>query len=343
MSNNLTHYGIIDLHLHLDGSLSAEWMIEWAHKQQIALPVTEAQALLPYISVPQDCSDLNQYLRCFEIPLSLLQTAEALSDAVEHLILRLSEAGLVYAELRFAPQLHTQMLSQQQALQAALAGLERGLAQSQLFRANLILCCMRGADNQAQNLETIRLAKQYLVEGQAGVVAIDLAGAEGLFPTENFATEFQLANQLGVPFTLHAGEAAGAESVAQALDFGASRIGHGIRAVESEGVMQRLSQQKVPLEMCPCSNLQTKTVRSLAEYPLRQFLVRGILATLNTDNMTVSQTHIQQEFDLLTREYGLQQSEAKQLLKNAIAAAFLTADDKAQLTQHIQQRYPALL
>ncbi|AAP95347.1 adenosine deaminase [[Haemophilus] ducreyi] len=340
----LAQYGVIDLHLHLDGSLSPAWMIEWAKKQAVNLPASTAEALTAYVSVPQDCSDLNEYLRCFDLPLSLLQTPEALSSAVTDLIQRLDQDGLVYAEIRFAPQLHTQRsMSQEDAVKAALRGLQAGLASTSLFKANLILCCMRAADNRSANLETICLAKQYLTKYEAGVVAIDLAGAEGLFATQHFQQEFDFANQRGVPFTIHAGEAAGPESVQQALDFGATRIGHGIRAIESETVMKQLIDKRTPLEMCPCSNLQTKTVAQLADYPLRTFLMRGVVATLNTDNMTVSQTCIQQEYRLLAEQYQLSISEAKQLLLNSIAAAFLSNEDKKALLAHIQQRYPQLI
>ncbi|WGE31194.1 adenosine deaminase [Actinobacillus genomosp. 2] len=344
MTSNLAKYGVIDLHLHLDGSLSPEWMIEWAVKQQIQLPSYDPKTLLPFISVPQDCSDLNQYLRCFELPISLLQTPESLASSVTDLLQRLDQMGLLYVEIRFAPQFHTQRdMNQEQAVQAALKGLRDGLAKTRLFKANLILCCMRAADNQAENLETVRLAHKYLSKGEAGVVAVDLAGAEGLYPTEKFAVEFSYANQLGVPFTLHAGEAAGAESVEQALNFGALRIGHGVRSIQSETVMCQLINTRTPLEMCPCSNLQTKTVQHLKDYPLRTFLKRNVVATLNSDNMTVSQTNVKNEFQLLESDYQLTKEEAQQLLCNVIEAAFLYKQDKTALLNEIQQRYPALL
>lgn len=336
MNTNLTKYALIDLHLHLDGSLSPEWIIAQAKQQHITLPTEDPLQLLNYISAPNDCQDLNQYLHCFDIPISVLQTPETLTSAVIELMQRLSQQGMLYAEIRFAPQFHTQKtMNQEQAVQAAIQGIEQGLqaVKKSGFFANLILCCMRAEDNLAENLETVRLAKKYLGEH---VVAVDLAGAEALFPTENFRQIFDYAKSLNVPFTLHAGEAAGAESVQQALLLGAKRIGHGVRACESEAVMSQLVTQKIPLEMCPCSNLQTKTVADLNQYPLRNFLQRGILATLNTDNMTVSQTSVAQEFALLEQAYQLTENEAKQLLENAINAAFLSAEEKAQLRQKIQ-------
>lgn len=146
-----------------------------------------------------------------------------------------------------------------------------------------------------------------------------------------------------MPFTLHAGEAAGAESVEQALNFGASRIGHGVRSIQSEGVMRKLIGSRTPLEMCPCSNLQTKTVQHLQDYPLRTFLERGVVATLNSDNMTVSQTDVKNEFRVLEADYQLSKEEAQQLLFNAIEAAFISNQDKKALLNEVQQRYPTLL
>lgn len=336
---NFAKYSLIDLHLHLDGSLSPEWMFEWAERQNIPLPAQNAEQLLSFVSAPQDCSDLNQYLNCFAIPVSLLQSRESIRSAVADLIKRLDQQGLAYAEIRFAPQLHLQKgLTQSQVVEGALDGLQEGLSASRLFKANLILCCLRGIGSQEGNLETVRMAKKYLSTGKAGIVAVDLAGPEAGYPTMNFTKEFELAKSLGVPFTIHAGEAAGAENVQQAIDLGASRIGYGIRAAESDAVMQSLANHHIAVEMCPCSNLQTKAIDHLKNYPLRTFLVKGIIATLNTDNMTVSQTNIQQEFNLLAREYQLNEKEAQQLLENAIRSAFLTDEEKRELRSYIEKR-----
>lgn len=333
---NFAQYARIDLHLHLDGSLSPEWIFEWAKKQNIALPAQTTDELLALISAPQDCSDLNQYLSCFAIPVSLLQTEAAISSAVCDLVKRLDKQGLAYAEIRFAPQLHTQKgLNQSQIVEAALNGLKQGLKDTQLFKVNLILCCLRGIGSKEGNVETVKMAKKYLSNGEAGVVAVDLAGPEAGYETLSFTEIFQLANELGVPFTIHAGEAAGADNVQQAIDLGASRIGHGIRAAESERVMQNLATKRIGVEMCPCSNLQTKAIDKLENYPLRTFLMKGIIATLNTDNMTVSQTQVRQEFELLARDYRLTEIEAQRLLENAIEAAFLSDEDKAKLRAFI--------
>ena len=197
------HYGLIDLHLHLDGSLSLESVRDLARMQNIQVEADDEQ-LLKLLQVGPDCKDLNEYLEKFAFPCSLLQKPEAITRSVENLRRELKEQGLLYAEIRFAPQLHLlQGLTQRQVVQAAVDGLkEEGV------KANLILCCMRGDRNREENLETIRLTAEFLGKG---VCAADLAGAEALFTTEMFVDIFALARELGIPYTIHAGEAAGGD------------------------------------------------------------------------------------------------------------------------------------
>lgn len=326
----------IDLHLHLDGSLPLKTLIHLAQKQHIALPAYEEEALRAWVSVSADCADLNEYLRCFTLPLQLLQTREALTEAVYALLEELEKQQVCYAEIRFAPQLHQkQGLTQAQVVQAALQGLKAG-TQAFSVQAQLILCCMRSADTPEQNEETIQVAAQFL--GQ-GVCAADLAGAEALYPTANFTTLFQKAQNLGVPFTIHAGEAAGPESIEAALQMGAQRIGHGIRCLESEKVTQLLYQKQIPLEVCPQSNLDTKAIPGgLSAYPIRELLEKGLNLTINTDNMTVSHTTLAQEFTLLEQNFSVTLTQEIQLLKNAAFAAFLPQAEKERLWQRIARQ-----
>ena len=251
--------------------------------------------------------------------LKVLQTERGLCQAARELGENLKVRGLRYAEVRFAPQLHCQKgMSQEQAVTAVLSGLSKAQEDSDI-RLRTILCCMRGQDNKKANLQTVRLASRYLGKG---VVAVDLAGAEALFPTADYEEEFALARKLGVPFTIHAGEAAGPASIRKAVEFGAARIGHGVRAIEDEELMELLASREIPLEMCPISNLQTKAVEKITDYPLRTYLRRGIKVTVNSDNMTVSDTWVGKEFQYLADSYGLTEAEAEQLLANAHFAAF---------------------
>lgn len=324
---------MIDLHLHLDGSLSPEVVKELARLQNFPLP----QDLEAALTVPTNCQSLNDYLRCFELPVALLQSGEALTLAVQDLVSRLKAQGLLYAELRFAPSQHTRKgLTQAQAVEAAIAGLPKRTEGGWDFSAQLILCCMRGGDPDA-NRETVETAARYLGRG---VCALDLAGAEALYSTEDSRELFQLARTLGVPFTLHAGEAAGPESVRQALEMGAQRIGHGVRAGEDPKLVELLVQRRIPLELCPTSNLQTRAVPDLEHFPLREYLKRGIVATVNTDNMTVSHTTLEQEFQLLASQ-GLTQQEHWTLLRNSVQGAFLPLEEKQSLSRELERRLGA--
>ena len=325
---------MIDLHLHFDGSLLQRTVLELALEQGILLPAQEPDELKLFLTAPENCESLNEYLEKFDLPLKVLQTREAIRKAMYILVSSLKEQGMLYAEIRFAPQLHTKKgLSQERVVQAALLGMQEALAGS-FFRCKLILCCMRGADNHEENLLTVRTAAAFLGRG---VAAVDLAGAEALYPTADFADVFGLARELGVPFTIHAGEADGPESIEAALDFGASRIGHGVRAAEKPELLERLREQRIPLEMCPSSNVQTKAVPSLSRHPVLEFLRQGLCVTVNTDNMTVSDTTIEKEFGLLSRELGMTAEERKKLLLNAADAAFLTSEERWRLKDVIEK------
>lgn len=322
---------MIDLHLHLDGSMTPQLIKQLAIQEGVAFPEQEFESQL---SVPADCESLNQYLQCFELPVAVLQSSQALTLAVKDLTARLEDQGLSYGEIRFAPSLHTrQGLTQAQVTEAAIAGLPKSSQSGQWKQFQLILCCMRGGDESA-NRETVETAARYLGKG---VCAVDLAGAEALYPTEKYRELMEYARSLGVSYTIHAGEADGPESIWQAIQMGAQRIGHGVRAKEDPQLVTYLAGKKLPLELCPTSNLQTKAVPNLEGFPLREYLHQGLVVTVNTDNMTVSRTTLEKEFQLLT-SIGLTESERKQLLFNSVEAAFLPAEEKAALKGALQRK-----
>ena len=325
---------MIDLHLHFDGSLLPRTVLELAQEQNVVLPASDPDELKLFLCAPSDCGSLNEYLEKFDLPLLVLQTKEAVRKAMYVLTSSLKEQGLLYAEIRFAPQLHTKKgMTQEETVKAAIQGMQEALAGS-FFKAKLILCCMRGADNREENLLTVRTAAAFLGRG---VAAVDLAGAEALFPTEDFAEVFALAKELGVPYTIHAGEADGPESIWAALRMGASRIGHGVRACEDKELMEVLRERQIPLEMCPSSNVQTKAVPSFEEHPVLDYLRRGLLVTVNTDNMTVSDTTEEREYRLLSQRLGMTKEEHKKLLLNAADAAFLTAEERWRIKDVISR------
>ena len=325
---------MIDLHLHFDGSLLPRTVLELAREQGIRLPAEEPDELKLFLTAPEDCKSLNEYLEKFDLPLLVLQTKEAVRKGMYTLVSSLKEQGMLYAEIRFAPQLHTRKgLSQEQVVKAAVLGMQEAMAGS-FFKAKLILCCMRGADNREENLQTVRTAAAFLGRG---VAAVDLAGAEALYPTADYEEVFALARELSLPFTIHAGEADGAESVEAAIRMGASRIGHGVRAGEDARLLEELRERRIPLEMCPSSNVQTKAVPSLLEHPILEFLRKGLIVTVNTDNMTVSDTTVEREFGLLREKLGMTQEEHRQLLLNAADAAFLTEEERWRLRDVLER------
>lgn len=318
----------IDLHLHLDGAITPEIARRLADLQGISLP--EKEELAARLSLPEDCRSLDDFLKCFSLPLSLLQTREGICEAVYLVQEELRRRRVIYGELRFAPQLHLERgLNQRQVIEAALEGLER----SEL-PCNLILCCMRGADNQMENEETVELAGDFLVE-HGGVVAVDLAGAEAPFPTEGYGGLFARAREKGIPFTIHAGEAAGADSVRCAIGMGASRIGHGVRSFEDRSVLKLLRETGIPLEMCPISNLQTCALRENQPYPLRDYLKMGIIVTLNTDDPAILRNSLDDEFLYIREHCGITCEEERQLLLNSAEAAFTDRKTKDLLKKRL--------
>lgn len=321
--------GLIDLHLHLDGSLSVKSVKELAALQNIEIPENEEE-LLKLLRINDDCKDLTEYLEKFAFPGMLLQTKEAVALSVYNLQEELKEQGLIHAEIRFAPQLHTHKgLSQREVIEAAIEGLNRSD-----FSAGLILCCMRGNDNHEENLETVRLAKDYLGKG---VVCVDIAGAEALFPTENFADLFALARELEIPYTIHAGEADGPKSVWKALEFGTKRLGHGVRSLEDPELVEKIVSEGITLELCPTSNIHTCMFPSIEEYPLRKLMEAGVKVTINTDNMTVSNINLAKEFGKLIAAFNLTDEEIKGFARNSVNACFADEETKKVLLEKIDE------
>ena len=321
--------GLIDLHLHLDGSLSVKSVKELAALQNIEIPENEEE-LLKLLRINDDCKDLTEYLEKFAFPGKLLQTKEAIALSVYNLQEELKEQGLIHAEIRFAPQLHTHKgLSQREVIEAAIEGLNRSD-----FSAGLILCCMRGNDNHEENLETVRLAKDYLGKG---VVCVDIAGAEALFPTENFKDLFDLAKELEIPYTIHAGEADGPKSVWKALEFGTKRLGHGVRSLEDPALVEKIVSEGITLELCPTSNIHTCMFPSIEEYPLRKLMDAGVKVTINTDNMTVSNISLAKEFGKLIPAFDLTDDEIKGFARNSVNACFASEETKKVLLEKIEK------
>ncbi len=326
---------LIELHIHLDGSLEPDEIITLADLTGTQLPTRDIKALGDLITVPVDCKDLAEYLKCFDLPLTVLQTAEAVKQAVKMLVLRLAKQGIIYAEIRFAPQLHTKNGASQIEIAASAA---EGLFEAQKIcgmRSQLILCCMRGAE-QDVNLKTVYAAKELL---HKGVCAVDLAGNEAAFATSRYCKLFEIASQLGVPFTIHAGEAAGPQSIRQAIDLGAKRVGHGIRAYLDRDLIKTIKNDGIVLENCYTSNIQTRAVDQTHCYPFAFYIKNGINATVCTDNSTVSGSTLKNEYLKLAADFDLDTDMLQTAALNAAKGAFVDEDTRQKLMLDVKNEF----
>ena len=305
---------LVELHLHLDGALSIDNCKKLAKIQNINIPSSDKQ-LHDILAVSSNCHDLNDFLTKFEFPLSLLQSSIGIKNAIINLQNELIKQGIVYVEIRFAPQLHTSKgLTQEEVVLSAIEGLKESK-----LRCNLILCCMRGDKNQDENFETIRIAKKYLDKGVCG---IDLAGAEELYPTKNFKDLFIYAKKLNIPFTIHAGEASGPDSVYDAIEFGAKRIGHGIRSYEDFNLIKKISKEKITLEICPTSNICNSIYKKIENMPIKYFIDNGVNITINTDDPSVCNIKLKDELKSVVSAFNLSYQDIIKLQLNAINASF---------------------
>ena len=261
----------------------------------------------------------------FHPPQRVMQTPEALTRITKDVVEKLEADGLVYAELRFAPQYHIAgEMTQRDAVEAAIQGLEQGLANCKTLKAQLILCTMNHQDpaqNHAENMETVRLAAEYLGKG---VCAVDMAGYEERMP--EFADIFVLAKELGIPATTHS-----EFTVGQALEYGTTRIGHGYQAAQKPELTKAVIEKGVTLEMCPDSSLSYEYGLTGDEnHPLRQLFLAGARVTVNTDNMTVLNTDLEFEYELC-RKMGFTDEEIIKMNNYALEAAFVDEETKKQL------------
>lgn len=324
----------IELHCHLDGSIRPETLREIATPQGISLPADNEQ-LKELLVAPIDCQNLNDYLERFDLVLSCLQTEAALTAAAFDVISQAAEERIQYIEVRFAPSLHTEKgLSLPKIIKAVLAGLEQG---QQRFgvKSNALLCGMRHEDTAAIE-KIVQLAEDFKTDG---IVGFDLAGNESDFPPYTFEETLELVNQLTIPLTLHAGECGCGKNVADAIYLGAKRIGHGIAVKDTPEYFSLLRDKNILIEMCPTSNFQTKTVTRLEDYPFQTFIDAGIKVCINTDNRTVSNTTLTDEYMKLHEWYGITYADMEKLNHNAVDGAFIPESEKQVLHEYLTGSY----
>lgn len=327
----------IDLHLHLDGSLLPETAWELALEQGVKLPADNLEDFKDFIVVSSDCRSVNEYLERFAMPLQLLQNAPSLSRAARELTELLAGQGVRYAEIRFAPQLHCDKgMTQEEAIDAVLEGVQQGMRNEPSIKIGVLLCCMSTGDanfNRAQNLETVRLTKEYLGRG---VVGVDLAGYEGGCPLSDFSDVFALADEYELPRTIHAGDSQGPETVADALRMGTKRVGHGHHIFEDADLCRMAIENGVTLEVCPTSNIQCQSRESYGQHPLKQLYDMGMHVTVNTDNMILSGIDLDHEYDMCIEHMGFTEKDLVQMNIYSAEASFMPEDYRTMLVEELQ-------
>ncbi|MEU4336646.1 adenosine deaminase [Micromonospora lupini] len=339
------------LHDHLDGGLRPATIVELAAEVGHELPTTDPEALGRWFVDAADSGSLERYLETFAHTVAVMQTGPALRRVARECALDLAADGVVYAEVRFAPEQHLERdLSLDEVVEAVLAGFAEGTAQAVeaglTIRVGTLLTAMRHA---ARSQEIAELAVRHR---DAGVVGFDIAGAEAGFPPTRHLDAFEYLQRENFHFTIHAGEAFGLPSIWQAIQWcGADRLGHGVRIVDdiaADGALGRLAayvrDKRIPLELCPSSNVQTGAVASIADHPIGLLRDLRFRATVNTDNRLMSGTSMSREMSLLVETFGYGWRELQWFTINAMKSAFIPFDERLRIIDEvIKPAYAKLL
>lgn len=318
-----------DLHVHLDGSLRPETIWELAERDEVELPFDSVEAIRAYFAQELPERDLVSYLDRFDVTTAVMQTESAIERIAFELLEDAARENVWYMEVRYAPSLSQKRgLSLRQVVDAVDRGLQRGREAYPRTQAYQIICGLRHFEPE----RAVRLAALAVEYKGRGVLAFDLAGAEQDNPAKRFREAFYLVRHANLNVTVHAGEAYGPESIHQALHWaGAHRIGHGVRLREDRDLMQYVNDHRIPIEMCPTSNVQTGAVASIELHPIREYFDRGLRVTVNTDNRLMSGTTMTDELELCVEHLDFSLEEIKKLVLNGFKSAFLRYPDRKVL------------
>ena len=320
----------IDLHRHLDGNLRLETVLELALEHDLELPALELEALRPHLQIVEPEADLAGFLGRVELMASVLADYDACRRVAYENVEDARREGLDYVELRFSPGFmgHAHRLYPEGVVEAVCDGVAAG-ARDVGVPTKLI-----GILSRTFGVRAVDAELDALLAHRDKLVALDLAGDEASVPGTEFVNHFRRGRDAGWRITVHAGEASGARSVWQALnELGATRIGHGVRATEDPALLDYLTEHAIGIESCLTSNIHTSTVESLETHPLKDFLDRGILATINTDDPTVSGIDLAHELTTAAPAAGLTPDHVRQAQENALEIAFLEPDERKALLE----------
>jgi adenosine deaminase len=332
MNTDFAKWPKIELHLHLDCSLSYEVV-------KVLNPSIDHKTYRDSFVAPAKCTDLADYISRAVKGFELMQTPEQLRFVTLDLFRQLQADNVIYAEIRFAPLLHTmQGLTARQVVAAVDAATAEGIALTGV-EAGLILCTLRHF-TQGQSMETVRLVEQFL---GTQVVGFDIAADEAGHPIDNHVAAFAYAKEKGLNITAHAGEAKGADSVWETLaHFCPARIGHGVRSAEDEKLLDYLKAEKIHLEVCPTSNVQTNVVDRIEDHPADRLFRHGISMSISTDARAISDTTLAQEYEILERHFDWNKAHFLRCNLEAIEHSFTDAARKAVLRERLLAGYQGI-
>ena len=317
-----------ELHVHLDGSLRIDTIFDLAKKYNVKLPRKSKEKLKDLICCDKKCESLEDYLRGFEVTLSVLQHTNALDRAAYELAEDAAKENIKYMEVRFSPILHTRKGSKLTDIcDAVLNGLRKAEKKYDIL-TGVIICGIRNMD-PATSLKLAELAVAYK---HKGVIGFDLAGAEYNHPAKDHAEACDLVKKNHLNITIHAGEAYGPLSIEQALhSCNAHRIGHGTHLIEDGDLLNFMNDHRIPIEICLTSNLHTKAVERIESHPVQLFIDYGLRVTLNTDNRLISNTTLTDEFMLLLDKFDVDYMDIKNIIINGFKSAFLPYRHRVRL------------
>jgi adenosine deaminase len=321
-----------ELHVHLDGSLRPETMIELARDARVALPAYEPEPLRRFMLV-DDAANLQDYLDRFDLTIPLLQTPGAIERAAYEMVEDAARDNVRYLEVRYCPHLSQRGgMTLDAVMEAELRGLQRGERDFGCV-ARVINCSLRHYDPEL----SVEMAECSVRFRDRGVVAFDLAGGEAGRPAGNHRAAFDVAAKGLLGITVHAGEAAGAESVADAIhSCHANRIGHGTRLFENPGLQAYVRDRQILIEANITSNVQTRAVRRASEHPVRGYFDAGLNVTLCTDGWLMAGVSLSDEYWLAHTDLGFSREEIDQLILNGFAGAFLPRPERLELLSRVR-------
>ncbi|WP_292992627.1 adenosine deaminase [Pantoea sp.] len=324
---------LTDIHRHLDGNIRAQTILDLGRQFNLAMPATTLETLLPHVQVGENEPDLVSFLQKLDWGVKVLGDLDACRRIAQENVEDAARAGIHYAELRFSPgyMAMTHNLPIAGVVEAVIDGVRAGCQQHNIdVRLIGIMSRTFGEDACLGELEGLLAHRDH-------ITAVDLAGDELGFPGSEFLSHFTQARDAGFRVTVHAGEAAGPESIWQAIrELGAERIGHGVKAIEDRALMDFLAEHRIGIESCLTSNIQTSTVPSLAQHPLKIFLEHGILATINTDDPAVQGIELAHEYQHAAPAAGLSMAQMRQAQENGLTIAFLSDAEKAAVRARVQ-------